>query len=144
MNPYCQELRMLGAEARARADGNAVIPRMPNQKDHWTVCAVVNNRQNGSMVIQMQTRNNNISSIAMDSPQVEPICFPLLFPHGENGWTNELKHELTAEAYMIARMLRPEKIGGTFMTAEATHSPYLNIDSRTGNSFPADEHTQIN
>ena len=139
LNPYCQELRMLGAEARARADGNAVIPRMPNQKDHWTVCAVVNNRQNGSMVIQMQTRNNNISSIAMDSPQVEPICFPLLFPHGENGWTNELKHELTAEAYMIARMLRPEKIGGTFMTAEATHSPYLNIDSRTGNSFPADE-----
>ena len=138
VNPYCQQLRMLGAEARARADGNAVIPRMPDQQDHWTVCSVINNRQNGSMVIQMQTRNNSISSISMDSEKVEPICFPLLFPHGENGWTNERKHELTAEAYIIARMLRPEKIGGTYMTAEATHSPYLNIDSRTGNPFPAD------
>jgi hypothetical protein len=84
VNPYCRQLRMLGAEARARADGNAVIPRMPDQKDHWTVCSVVNNCQNGSMVIQMQTRNNNISSISMDSPKVEPICFPLLYPLGEN------------------------------------------------------------
>ena len=90
------------------------------------------------MVIQMETRNNSISSICMDSEKVEPICFPLLFPLGESGWTNKWKHKLTAEAYIIAHMLRPEKIQGTYMTAEATHSPYLNIDSRTGNPFPAD------
>ena len=46
INPYCRQLRMLGAEARARADGNAVIPRMPDQQDHFTVCSVINNRQN--------------------------------------------------------------------------------------------------
>jgi hypothetical protein len=125
------------AEARARADGNAVIPRIPDQQDHFTVCSVINNHQNGSMVIQTETRNNSISSISMDSEKVEPICFLLLFPLGESEWTNKWKHTLTAEAYIIARMLRPEKIQGTYMTAEATHSPYLNIDSRTGNPFPA-------
>jgi hypothetical protein len=46
INPYCRQLRMLGAEARARADGNAVIPRMPDQQDHFTVCSVINNLQN--------------------------------------------------------------------------------------------------
>ena len=83
------------------------------------------------MEIQMQTRNNNVSSISMDSKEVEPVCFPLLFPLGENGWTNEMKPKLTAEAYIIARLLHPEKIMGKYMTAEATHSPYLNVDSRT-------------
>jgi hypothetical protein len=129
---------MFGAEARARADGNAVIPTMPDQREHFTVCSVVNNRQNGSMEIQMQTRNNNVSSISMDSKEVEPVCFPLLFPLGENGWTNEMKPKLTAEAYIIARLLHPEKIMGKYMTAEATHSPYLNVDSRTGLQFPDD------
>jgi hypothetical protein len=129
---------MLGAEARARADGNAVIPRIPDQQDHFTVCSVINNHQNGSMVIQTETRNNSISSISMDSEKVEPICFLLLFPLGESEWTNKWKHKLTVEAYIIAHMLIPEKIQGTYMTAEATHSPYLNIDGRTGNPFPAD------
>ena len=86
----------------------------------------------------MQTRNNNVSSISMNSKEVEPVCFPLLFPLGENGWTNEMKPKLTAEAYIIARLLHPEKIMGKYMTAEATHSPYLNVDSRTGLQFPDD------
>ena len=46
INPYCRHLRMSGAEARACADGNSVIPRMPDQRDHFTVCSVINNRQN--------------------------------------------------------------------------------------------------
>jgi hypothetical protein len=30
-NPYCIELRFLGAEARERAEGIVVVPRMTNQ-----------------------------------------------------------------------------------------------------------------
>ena len=112
IKPYCQQLQIVGVEARARADGNAVIPTMPDQKEHFTVCSVVNHCQNGSMEIQMQTHNNNISSISMDSEEVEPVCFPLLFPLGESGWTNKWKQQLTAEAYIIARLLCPEKIAG--------------------------------
>ena len=36
---------MLGSEAQARADGNAVIPTMPDQRVHFTVRSVINNRQ---------------------------------------------------------------------------------------------------
>ena len=35
----------------------------------------------------------------------------------------------------MARLLRPEKIGGKYMTATAVHAPYQCIDSRTGEPF---------
>jgi hypothetical protein len=35
----------------------------------------------------------------------------------------------------MSRLLRPEKIGGQYMTATAAHEPYLCIDSQTGKPF---------
>ncbi len=35
----------------------------------------------------------------------------------------------------MARLLRPEKIGGKYMTATAARAPYQCIDSRTGEPF---------
>ncbi len=35
----------------------------------------------------------------------------------------------------MARLLRPEKIRGKYMTATAPQAPYLCIDSRTGDPF---------
>jgi len=43
-NPYCADLCFLGVEARARAEGITVIPRMVDQVQHFDVCSVVNNR----------------------------------------------------------------------------------------------------
>ena len=36
-NPYCIELRFLGAEAREHAEGIVVVPRMTNQPTHFDV-----------------------------------------------------------------------------------------------------------
>jgi hypothetical protein len=44
MAAYCADLRFLGVEARARAEGLTVIPRMVDQVQHFDVCSVVNNR----------------------------------------------------------------------------------------------------
>jgi hypothetical protein len=71
----------------------------------------------------------------MDSEKVEGLCFPLLFPHAEPGYTNASKSRLGPDKYVMARLLRPEKIGGKFMTATAAHAPYQCIDSRTGEPF---------
>ena len=50
-NPYCIDLRFLGVEARERARGNVIVPRMIDQAQHFDVCSVVNNRQTGKMIL---------------------------------------------------------------------------------------------
>ncbi len=52
-NTYCGDLSFLGVEARQRAEGNIVIPRMVDQVQHFDVCSVVNNRQTGAMTLQV-------------------------------------------------------------------------------------------
>jgi hypothetical protein len=32
---------------------------------------------------------------------VKPLFFPILFPHGKCGWTNDLKDPITAEEYVM-------------------------------------------
>jgi hypothetical protein len=108
-NPYCIELRFLGAEARERAEGIVVVPRMTNQPTHFDVCSVMNNRQTGEMKLQVETHSHSVSNISLDSEKVEGLCFPLLFCHGEPGYTNESKSRLSPDEYAMARLLRPEK-----------------------------------
>ena len=134
-NSYCRDLRFLGVEARHRAEGNIVIPRMVDQVQHFDVCSVVNNRQTGAIKLQVRTNTGSVSDINMDSEKVEGLCFPLLFPRAEPGYTNASKSRLSPDEYVMARLLRPEKIRGKYMTASAPQPPYLCIDSRTGEPF---------
>ncbi len=108
-NTYCRDLRFLGVEARQRAEGNIVIPSIVDQVQYFDVCSVVNNRQTGGMTLQVRTCNGNVSDINMDSKKVEGLCFPLLFPHAEHGYTNASKSCLSPDEYVMARLLRPEK-----------------------------------
>ena len=65
---------------------------MVDQVQHFDVCSVVNNRQTGAMTLQdSRTHTNSVSDVNMDSEKVEGLCFPLLFPHGEPGYTNASK-----------------------------------------------------
>ena len=75
----------------------------------------------------------------LDSEKVEGLCSPLLFPHGERGYTNVYKPRLTPDEYVMSRLLRPEKLlNGKYMTAKADYGPYQNVDSRTGEPFHDD------
>ncbi len=109
-NPYCIDLSFLGVEARQCAEGINVVPRMVHQVQHFYVCSVVNNRQTGAMTLQVKTHTNSVSDINMDSEKMEELCFPLLFPHGEPGYINLSKSCLSPDEYVLAKMLRPEKI----------------------------------
>jgi hypothetical protein len=72
-NPDCVDLRFLGIEARQRAEGINVVPRMEDQVKHFDVCSVVNNRQTGAMTLQVKTHTNSVSDINMDSEKVEGL-----------------------------------------------------------------------
>ena len=138
-NPYFIDLRFLGVEARERVRGNVIVPRMIDQARHFDVCSVVNNRQTGKMILRVQTHGYSVSHVNLDSEKVEGLCFPLLFPHGERGYTNVYKPRLTPDEYVMSRLLRPEKLlNGKYMTAKADYGPYQNVDSRTGEPFHDD------
>jgi uncharacterized protein YacL (UPF0231 family) len=142
-NSYCRQLRFLGVEARERAQGNIVIPRMVDQVQHFDVCSVVNNRQTGEMRLEIRTFNGSVSNVNMDSEKVEGLCFPLLFPRAEPGYTNACKSRLSPDDYVMSRLLLPEKLYGEYMTAMAAHAPYQCIDSRTGEPFTLNEDADI-
>jgi hypothetical protein len=65
--------------------------------------------------------------------------FPLLFPHGESGYTNAIKDCLSPTEYVMTKMLMPEKIKGKYMTALSEDYKLHIIDSRNGKSFASDE-----
>jgi hypothetical protein len=116
-NQYCADLRFLGVEAQAQAAGITAIPRMTDQEPHLDVCSVVNNRQTGKMMLQVKT--NSVSDINMDSENIEPLSFPLLFPSGERGYTNASKGCINPDGYAMARLLIPEKNVPDYLTAQA-------------------------
>jgi hypothetical protein len=63
-----------------------------------------------------------------------------LFPHGEPGFTNEMKDRTSPANYVMARMLMPEKIGCKYMTAPARYySETQIIDSCIGEPFASNE-----
>jgi len=96
----------------------------------------VNNRQTGEMILRVQTRGYSVSNVNLDSEKVEGLCFPLLFPHGEPGYTNVYKHRLSPDGYVMSRLLKPEKLFiGKYMMAKADHGPYQYVDSRSGEPF---------
>jgi hypothetical protein len=117
---------------------------MVHQVQHFDVCSVVNNRQTGAMTLQVQLHTNSVSDINMDSEKVEGLCLPLLFPNGEPGYTNLSKSRLSPDEYVMAKMLRPEKIHGEYMTAQASYAPFQCIDICTGELFaPTEDQCQV-
>ncbi len=101
---------------------------MIRKVQHFDVCSVVSNRQTGVMTLQVKTHTNSVSDINMDSEKVEGLCFPLLSPHGEPGYTNLSRSRLSPDEYVMAQMLRPEKIHGEYMTAQASYPPFQFMD----------------
>jgi hypothetical protein len=107
---------------------------MVDQVQHFDVCSVVNNMQTGEMKLQVRTHTNSVSDISMNCKEVEGLCFPILFPHGEDGHTNPSKSRMSPDVYVIARLLQPEMVGYNYMTAAAQYAREC-MGGRTGEPF---------
>jgi hypothetical protein len=92
------------------------------------------------MSLQVTTTNGSISDVKMNLKKVEGLCYPLLFLHGEPGFTNEMKDHISPADHVMVRMLMPKKIGCKDMTAPARYYPETQIiDHCTGEPFASDE-----
>ncbi len=75
---------------------------------------------------------------------MEGLCFPLLHPHGDPGYSNLLKSRLSPDEYVISIILRFEKIHGEYMTAQASYAPFQCTDVHTGEIFaPTKDQCQV-
>ena len=136
INRYCIDLQFLGLNSLQNEESITIIPAMPDQREHFDVCSVINNRQTDGMSMRVCPRYGLIGTVHMDSEAVEPLVYPLLFPYGEPGWIAFLKDRLTAGAYLMSRLLKPERDDqGEFMEVESPHPPHEHIDSRTCERF---------
>ncbi len=88
-NPYCMELCQLGLRVQEGhlTGGVNVTPMMVDQSALLTVYTVMNCRQIGVTSLNLTTTNGSISDVKVNSEKVEGLCFPLLFPHREAGYT---------------------------------------------------------
>ncbi len=103
------DLSVLSVQQGGLTANANVVPRMVNQAPRMSmsVCAVMNYRQTGVMSLQVTTTNGSISDVNMNLEKVEGLCHPLLFSHGEPGFTNEMKDQISPADYVMARMLMP-------------------------------------
>ncbi len=67
-----------------------------------------------------------------------------LFPHGEPGYTYLNKSRISPDEFVMAKISRPGKIHGEYMTAQASYPPFQCIDICTGEPFaPAKDQCQV-
>jgi len=118
-NPICKELKQIGIDAQRGDISGCVnlIPTMVNQpteKAKTRVFAVLNSRRSDNMSLQVTTKSGSVSDVKMNSKDVERLCYPLFHPHGEPGYSNDLKAELSPGDYVMSRLMMPERKGETF------------------------------
>ena len=112
INPYLKDFAAIGA-AIMELEGEEPIPiynsSLSVQTHRLEVGILLNQDAGRGVVYQYKTIGNKTDFADANSRQVEPLCYPLLFPNGELGWGAELKrHKIQLMPYLAARLLQPE------------------------------------
>ena len=64
---------------------------------------------NPGQMIYSYTIKNKTLSIPLHCKELETLVYPILFPHGENGWSKEIKNTVKYIPYLASRLLMPER-----------------------------------
>jgi hypothetical protein len=89
----------------------------------------------GNKILTVVYRDGTSSNLDMTHKHVEPLSYPLLFTHGENGWCDADKDSISFHRYLAMRMLMPERTDhgmeygpGAYMKGVTDHGIYLNVN----------------
>ena len=118
LNPYVQDFITIGIGIQQfevqREDSNVPIANYGttlNIPTHRMQVGVLLNQDLGNSIVYQYGTNENRRTLDASSGEVEPLCFPLLFPYGERGWGGDLKVDnIHLMAYIAARFLQPEPV----------------------------------
>ena len=75
----------------------------------FEVAAILSEDFRGERVVRVMQKNQGLqSSISGKSALFEPLCYPLLFSHGENGWSDDIRKNVSFQQYLQSRALMPD------------------------------------
>ena len=108
-NPLNRQYRQIGEAIEGKEDDYTACFQV--QTHDFEIASITSIDYQGTKVIRVTEINRNrTSSIPEDSPKFEPLCYPLLFLHGENGWSKSISKTVPHSNYMTSRLLMPEII----------------------------------
>jgi hypothetical protein len=112
-NPYIKDLDLLAPHIGTALFEGTGIPAgfHLNVRTHaFEIGVVLNQDIHQSTIYRIRTANNPDDFLTQGSEEVEPLLYPLLFPCGEKGWSQDLKvnHKMDFLDYLAARLLQPE------------------------------------
>ena len=116
-NKYAKELRTIGNLINENkivvVNGVSTIR---GQTDYFEVAQITSQNPSGERVLTVQWKDQSkLDLITMNSCQMEPISYPLLFFYGENGWgidpkTSSSERQVSFMSYLASRILKPEYV----------------------------------
>ena len=73
------------------------------------VAQITSDAETGDRVVRYKVKGNT-RTIDATSPLMEPLCYPLFFNLGEQGWGSAMKKDnhIEFQSYLACRLLRPE------------------------------------
>jgi hypothetical protein len=129
INKYVKDLSNV-SELLNRNNENAnnvknVIATINHRNEGIEIAGVTPDNVQGNTIIRFKMKgNNNNTDIKTTDGRVEPLCYPLLFPYGENGWSIGMTNKVPFMKYLSSRILMPEK--NLFMTSK--NGKLLNVN----------------
>ena len=108
-NPFAQSLQQIGLSLQNQQDPPLAHAALRNGLQLFEVCSVRHSTSTGERTLQIRnTDGHRLEDVKMTSDRVEPLVYPLLFPHGTRGWSYDDKHSFSFLQYLASRMLKPD------------------------------------
>ena len=116
-NPIARCIRTIGTSLLSDNDRlldnqtHRLVATLNNNAAYLEVASITNANASGNKIIRFQLKNKpHTSTIDMTSEMLEPLCYPLLFTKGEDGWGEKYRIHISFPEYIASRMLMPENI----------------------------------
>jgi len=99
----------IGRHAEDNAVTPELLPVINTATSFLDVAAITADRTSGGKIIRYHRKNREGTSfIQVTDGLMEPLCYPLLFPHGVGGWDADIRTQVRFNDYLRYRMLAPE------------------------------------
>jgi hypothetical protein len=76
------------------------------------IAQITSDAATGDRVVRYKLKGSKRQTVTIDSTSslMEPLCYPILFNYGENGWGIDMKtqHKVDFQSYLACRLLRPD------------------------------------
>jgi hypothetical protein len=112
INKYVKDLQNANELQQNYDMGNVknIIATINKRNEGLEIAGVTPDNIQGNTIIRFKLKGkSNSTDIKTTDKRVEPLCYPLFFPYGEDGWSIDMSNKIPFMKYLATRLLMPEK-----------------------------------